>query len=459
MADMPVALLGTLAVVLAVKAHDSPRDRWLVPAIAAVLGLGFAAKGPIAVLLPGLALCALAWAKGRKAAPLALVPVLLALALFALLGFGWFVAVSLRLGLEPLRYFFLSENLARFSGSTYDSGRGPAYYILTYLTQGAPWSLLLIPAVVQVLRSRERESGQDARWLVWALLLMVVPLSLSRGKIDYYLLPLYPLAAALIGVSLAAPESAGALRWCRSIAVLAGVAALVAVAAFAPKLPPAWLPAAPLRVASIAAALVAALALAWVAWRPRRDRLVAVLAASGAVLFGIYVYVWAPAFARGQGNRRVINDVQREYAYRRDAGLVLCDDPTRVHRDVIFWSSIPTHDRCDLWAPASSREAYLLLMSEREWGTLKRHPRLRLVRAYRYVPADALGLRSALRRQRLQKLYLAANYTTIDPVAKKTERIRRREQRQREEKWRREREQREAARPGGTPSGQPSPLS
>jgi hypothetical protein len=61
------------------------------------------------------------------------------------------------------------------------------------------------------------------------------------------------------------------------------------------------------------------------------------------------------------------------------------------------------------------------------------------VEDYRYVPAEALG-GSVLRRQRLEKLYLVANYMTIDPVARKAER-QRREQRLLEEKWRREREQ------------------
>jgi 4-amino-4-deoxy-L-arabinose transferase-like glycosyltransferase len=450
MSDMPMTLLATLAVALAVEAYQSPRGRWLVPAVAAVLGLAFAAKGPIAVLLPALALAALAWAKGRKAVPLSPLPALVAVALFAILGFGWFLAVFWRLGPEPLRYFFLSENLARFSGSTYDSGRGPEYYVLTYLTQGAPWSILLGPAVVRVLRSRDRESGRDARWLALALLLMVVPLSLSQGKIDYYLLPLYPLAATLIGVFLAAPAGRGTLAWCRSIAVVAGVLALVGVALFRPKLPPAWLPSAPGRALTVAVGLAAVLSLAWVAWRPSRARLVAVLGAVIAAVFATFVYVWAPAFAKGQGNRRIVNDVLREHAFRRDARLVLCDDPSRVHRDLIFWSSIETHELCELWGAASSRDAYLLLLSEREWASLKRHPRLRLVEDYRYVPAEALGVKSVLRRERLKKLYLAANYPTIDPVAKKADRLRRREQRLREEKWRREREIRDAARRGAT---------
>jgi len=83
MADMPMTFFSTAAVVLALVAWNSRMRRDVVlPALGAALGLGFAAKGPIAVLLPGLAILALAWHKRREKSPLAPGPLLLAVLLF-----------------------------------------------------------------------------------------------------------------------------------------------------------------------------------------------------------------------------------------------------------------------------------------------------------------------------------------------------------------------------------------
>ena len=55
MSDMPLTFLTTLSVALGVRACQPRPAPWTVPALGAALGLGFATKGPIALLVPGLA--------------------------------------------------------------------------------------------------------------------------------------------------------------------------------------------------------------------------------------------------------------------------------------------------------------------------------------------------------------------------------------------------------------------
>ena len=110
---------------------------WYIPALGAVLGLGFQTKGPVALLLPGLGFLALLWQRRRQRWSITLRRLLLALALFAVVGFGWFAVMYLRLGPEPLAHFFLRENLERFAAATYDVGRRAWwYYLPAYLAFG-----------------------------------------------------------------------------------------------------------------------------------------------------------------------------------------------------------------------------------------------------------------------------------------------------------------------------------
>src|SRR6185295_18739202 len=107
-----------------------------------------------------------------------------AVALFVSIGLGWFAALYVRLGWGPLEYFFLRENLQRFAGETYDSGRAPWYYVGTYLAEGLPWSLFFPVALLGLRRHDGPEGRADGvRFLAFWLGLMAIPLSLSRGKL------------------------------------------------------------------------------------------------------------------------------------------------------------------------------------------------------------------------------------------------------------------------------------
>jgi 4-amino-4-deoxy-L-arabinose transferase-like glycosyltransferase len=436
MSDTLMTVWGLAAIVLAVLAYGPPRRPWLLAGVGAALGLGFATKGPVAVLLPGLALVALAWSRRKERSPLAFAPLVTGAALGLVIGLGWFVALYVRLGLDPLRYFFLRENLQRFAASTYDSAQGPWYYFVTYLAEGAPWSLFLIPALLALRRARSREEGATARWLGLALLLMVLPLTASRGKIDYYLLPLYPLASVVVGVLFARTWRALEKSWAR---VVTGLFALGAVGAvfLSPRLPGPWLPSHAVRDMITTFAVVCALGLAFVTWRPSPTRVAAALALPVAGFFAIFLYVWAPAFHAAQPNDAIVADVARENLHRPDAWLALCDDDARILRDIIFETPIVTLDTCEVWAVAASPQPYLLLLHRDEWRSLHAQPGIRYVGEYRYLPANALSLRSLLERPSIQKAILAANFRTRDPEARQRERQWERELRRRTERSRR----------------------
>jgi 4-amino-4-deoxy-L-arabinose transferase-like glycosyltransferase len=415
MSDMLLTLWSTLAMALAVKAFDAGRAWPWIPLLGAALGLGFLTKGPVAVLLPGLGLLALWWSRRGERLPVTASALLAAAAAFALLGLGWFALVAARVGAEPLRYFFLRENLQRFAGGTYDAGRAPWYYVVTYLAEGLPWSLLLPVAAWSLWRGTDPARRRRAAVLLAWPLAMAVPLSLSRGKIDYYLLPLYPPLALVVGAYLRGCWSRLERTWAR--AVLAACAMLLAaLPLLLGGFPGEWLPR---RGLAVAVTLVAAgaLACAVAAVRPRPALVTATLTSVSAAVFLTAAGLLLPSFAAAQPNGLVVADVRRERHYRPDAAVVLCADEARVQRDVLFHARVPVKEQCDLWAAASSRLPYLLLLRPSERASLGAIEGLREVATYRYVPATALTLRGLRAGAGPQELTLVANFATSDPVA------------------------------------------
>jgi 4-amino-4-deoxy-L-arabinose transferase-like glycosyltransferase len=413
MSDMLLTLWSTLAFGCALALYESPRRTLLTVALGVVLGLGFLTKGPVAVLLPGLGMLLLAITRRRSGVPVTWGGAAFGLLAFAVVGLGWFGALYARLGSEPLAYFFLRENVERFAGETYDSDRPAWFYLATYLTQGAPWSLFLPVAAVRLWRDA---SARPARLLLGWMGLMAVPLSLSRGKIDYYLLPLYPAASLVVGRYLAGLTWGRLDRaWARGVFLL-GAVGLAAGPWVAARVPGEWLPSA---APELLAALTfgGGLAFVWAALRPTPTRTVLTLAGVCGTAFLLAVAVFLPAFHAAQPQRAVLADVQRERHYRPDASLAYCSDRARLQRDVLFHARLAGQNRCDLLAPAASHLPFLLLLEPRELPSLAAVPTLREIERYRYVPATALTLRGLLEGPTPEMVVLAANFATDDPRA------------------------------------------
>jgi 4-amino-4-deoxy-L-arabinose transferase-like glycosyltransferase len=307
MSDMLLALWSTLAMGLCVMAYRPGAPAWTVSAVGAVLGLGFLTKGPIALLLPGLGILLYVWPR-RAQRPFKAVNLALGALAFALFGVGWFVLIYLRMGAEPLVYFFVRENLQRFAAETYDSGKTPFFYLGAYLLVGAPWALFLPRAAWRGL-----ESGDERRFLLAWTFAMLVPLSLSRGKIDYYLLPLLPAVSLVLGRYLTTEAWRGIDRaWARAALGLLA-AALLLVPLVLRGVAEGWISPGR-RTAFIAVTSTAALALVVAAWRASaRLVLGSLAAASGAVALGIVTLI-VPGFLKAQPNRKLVRDLTRELA-------------------------------------------------------------------------------------------------------------------------------------------------
>ena len=442
MSDVLLAAWTTLAVALAVRAFAASPPRGTVAALGAVAGLGFATKGPIALVVPALAVLLLI-ARHRRV-PATVAALALGTAAFALLGLGWFALVAARMGPEPIVHFFFRENLERFAGEGFDVGRPAWFYLPAYFAEGLPWSLLLPAAVLSLRRGDAEPGSRDAgRFLAAWAALVLVPLSLSRGKIDYYLLPLYPAVSLLVGRYLAeVPWRRLDRAWIGTcLAALGGALAWMLLAP--PRVPAAWLPSSVWRVALLAVLAGTAVALFLAAARPTPRRAAAALGVPVVLAWLVLVAGFLPAFAAAQPNRQVAEDVARELSFRTDARVAICGDPSRARRDVLFHARAAAVETCDVWSIAASAKPFLLLVTPAQAASLARVPEWRTIGRYTCLPARALTLDGLLSSLQPCEVVLGANFDTDDPVA---DRKRRREYRKAIQK---ERGEKSGNEPGG----------
>jgi 4-amino-4-deoxy-L-arabinose transferase-like glycosyltransferase len=170
------------------------------PLFYVALGLGVLTKGPLAlVLLGGVIFCYLL--ATRRWLLLRRMNVPLGLLILLMIILPWYVAIYWKLGWEPIATFIFRENVGRFTSDIDWSNRGPFYYVTVLLGDFFPWSLYLIPVGILSYRAwRQKEELQHpVAFLLWWMAFTVIFFSLARNKHEYYLLPLYPAAAVLIG--------------------------------------------------------------------------------------------------------------------------------------------------------------------------------------------------------------------------------------------------------------------
>ncbi|HTY62089.1 MAG TPA: glycosyltransferase family 39 protein [Acidobacteriota bacterium] len=189
-------LIGTLFFL--VHAIRLQKTHWWIAAYF-FAALGFLTKGPVAVIIPAVAVIAWAFIGRRlKAADFRFLP---GAAVFAAVVLPWYLLVYYRHGWTYIAPFFLRDNLGRFASEDFGPSRGLLYYFGVGISDFFPWSILALCACGVLWRCRKTEHpfrsleyGLPILWCAFTFLLF----SLSKNKQEYYIAPIYPVAAVLM---------------------------------------------------------------------------------------------------------------------------------------------------------------------------------------------------------------------------------------------------------------------
>ena len=195
---LAVALMG---LVLA-RANPQRRRRYLIVMYAG-LGLAMLTKGPVALVLPGLVLCVfLLWVRQFSELKKMMVPV--GLLIIAGIVVPWYAMLYHQHGWQPIRDFFIGENLDRYRETYGVQHRTAWFYLPVLLTDLSPWALFLPAGLWAAWRTKD---SQMRLLMVWIAAFVGV-LTFSSTKQDLYIFPIVP-AVAVIVASLVVRQSEG----------------------------------------------------------------------------------------------------------------------------------------------------------------------------------------------------------------------------------------------------------
>ncbi len=208
--DVYISMFMGLTLLFFALAERYPQRRRLFLILMYVaVGLGALTKGPVAVVLPGLAFAAyLVVHRELRRVTEMMIP--LGIVIVLAIVVPWYAALYRVAGWGPIESFFLGENIDRFTqGVGVGADRAFWWYLPVVFSDSFPWSLLLVAAGVAWFRERRTQvpvtdRASRVRTLLWLWIVVIVGFfSFSVAKQDLYIFPIVPAVVALAGVAIA----------------------------------------------------------------------------------------------------------------------------------------------------------------------------------------------------------------------------------------------------------------
>ncbi|PYR93707.1 MAG: hypothetical protein DMF84_07815 [Acidobacteria bacterium] len=214
------AFMSLTLVFFALSERYPERRRLFLALMYVAVGLGVLTKGPVAVVLPGLAFF-IYLAVHRELRRIRDMMIPIGIVIVAAIVVPWYAALHHEHGWMYIRSFVISENLERYtSGFGVLQHRGPWFYLPVVLTDSFPWSLFLVAAAAWTYRESHRIAT-----LLWCWIGAIVGFfSFSAGKQDLYIFPIVAAVAALGGAVIARGVSDQRWRgWVRGTLLAAAI--------------------------------------------------------------------------------------------------------------------------------------------------------------------------------------------------------------------------------------------
>ncbi len=188
-------LFAGVCLVASAAVHDRPRRQW---GGYGLILLAVLTKGPLAMVLAGLAFTvALVIVPGARRPLLGLRWITGAI-LIVVLSSPWFLYMWWRFGYAFIEGYFLRENIWLYSKALYTSTTSGSFFLRVIATGLLPWTPIVVGRLIDALR-QARLPTPEGLFLSWAIA-VVGFFSFSHFRFDHYVYPAIP-ALCLLAAS------------------------------------------------------------------------------------------------------------------------------------------------------------------------------------------------------------------------------------------------------------------
>lgn len=180
-------------------------SRWLQAGAGGLLALGLLAKGPVALVVPAVAVGVAVLVRPGVWASIKLLNPLVIGTVMVLGVLPWAGLILYQSGVDFFKEFILVHNLGRFTGDLGNTQSSSSLFYLPVVLVGFfPWSVLLIVAAIAAmkdwflsLRRAEAHVALPLIGLVWGAAVLIL-FSFSQTKLMHYIVPALPGFALLV---------------------------------------------------------------------------------------------------------------------------------------------------------------------------------------------------------------------------------------------------------------------
>ena len=200
--------------------------RWGYLVFWAAMGLSVMAKGPAGAVLILITVAAFLIIRRQGCKFVATMP-LVGIIIFLAIVLPWYVLVQRETGGAFLQEFIIHQNLQRAMGQDFHHNMPFYFYIPIFLLGFFPWSVFIPLAWKNYVKLCPNDRSAEASLFLAIWMICVISIfSISRSKLQSYILPSFPAAAILIGLTWSRAIEIGKLH---SVKRYTSVCAIIAI--------------------------------------------------------------------------------------------------------------------------------------------------------------------------------------------------------------------------------------
>lgn len=168
------------------------------------IGLAMLSKGPIGAVLPFLTVLIYLLVK-RDFRQLFHLKWLLGILIVLVLISPSLLHLHKSFGLSGLKFYFISNNIGRITGEVAGSNTDYFFYLHTFLWAFLPWTPVVVISLVRMAKTKLKgfENKEFVVGLLGSVLILLLILSIAKGKAPNYFLIAVPVFSIFAGVWLA----------------------------------------------------------------------------------------------------------------------------------------------------------------------------------------------------------------------------------------------------------------